>query len=489
MPPVEQLPQIIQGGMGAAVSGWRLARAVSMNGGLGVVSGTGIDSVLVRRLQEGDPGGIVREAIAAFPCRRTAERTLERFPVNPDRPDGKPYRMPPMFRLDSPPEQQALTALAAFVEVWLARRGHNGPVGINLLEKIALPNPAILLGATLAGVDYVLMGAGIPIQIPGILDRLAAWQPIELKVAVEGDKTGVGAVMTLDPATVLDCTPGPLKRPAFLAIVSSPTIAQTLLKRASGSVQGFVVEGNTAGGHNAPPRGPVRRNERGEPIYGERDVIDPAAYREIGKPFWLAGGQGRPGALAEARRQGAVGIQVGTLFAFCRESGLDPELRGTALAAAAIDPLDVYTDPLASPTGFPFKVVRLAETLTEEDVYAERTRVCDAGYLRRVCLLPDGRIGYRCPAEPEADYVAKGGDAADCEGRKCLCNALLANLGLGQWRRDGRREQPLLTAGDDLSQIGDVMGDQLSDYSAADVLAMLRQEAPLAVETPGSNGG
>ena len=40
------LPTIIQGGMGAAVSDWRLANAVSSHGQLGVVSGTALDAIL-----------------------------------------------------------------------------------------------------------------------------------------------------------------------------------------------------------------------------------------------------------------------------------------------------------------------------------------------------------------------------------------------------------------------------------------------------------
>ncbi|HEY6553858.1 MAG TPA: nitronate monooxygenase, partial [Vicinamibacteria bacterium] len=46
-------PQIIQGGMGVAVSSFGLARAVSREGQLGVVSGTALDVVLARRLQSG----------------------------------------------------------------------------------------------------------------------------------------------------------------------------------------------------------------------------------------------------------------------------------------------------------------------------------------------------------------------------------------------------------------------------------------------------
>jgi hypothetical protein len=50
---VPSVPRIIQGGMGIRISSWELARAVSRKGELGVVSGTGIDTILVRVLQNG----------------------------------------------------------------------------------------------------------------------------------------------------------------------------------------------------------------------------------------------------------------------------------------------------------------------------------------------------------------------------------------------------------------------------------------------------
>ena len=62
-------PVIIQGGMGVAVSGWRLARAVAQAGQLGVVSGTALASVFARQLQLGDPGGHLTRAAARFPLR------------------------------------------------------------------------------------------------------------------------------------------------------------------------------------------------------------------------------------------------------------------------------------------------------------------------------------------------------------------------------------------------------------------------------------
>ena len=73
----EPAPMIIQGGMGVAVSSWQMARAVALAGELGVVSGTALDAVLARRLQDGDPGGHGVRALAHFPDQRLAGRILD----------------------------------------------------------------------------------------------------------------------------------------------------------------------------------------------------------------------------------------------------------------------------------------------------------------------------------------------------------------------------------------------------------------------------
>ena len=224
-----------------------------------------------------------------------------------------------------------------------------------------------------------------------------------------------------------------------------------LVRKASGRVDGFVIEGPTAGGHNAPPRGALRLNERGEPIYGERDVVDLAAVRDLGLPFWLAGGTGSPAALRAALDAGATGIQVGTLFAFAEESGLAAEYKRSVLLHAAQGAVEVHTDPEASPTGYPFKVVRWPGD--PQQASPPRERVCDLGYLRTPYQRPDGRLGYRCSAEPVQAYVDKGGRLEETVGRRCLCNGLMANIGHAQVRADGRVEPPLLTSGDDLVSI------------------------------------
>ena len=87
--------------------------------------------------------------------------------------------------------------------------------------------------------------------------------------------------------------------------------------------------------------------------------------------------------------------------------------------------------------------------------------------------MGDDKIGYRCSAEPVENYVAKGGKIEDTVGRKCLCNALLANVGHAQARKDDTVEPALVTVGDDLNSIADFIKPGRDSYSAADVVENL----------------
>ena len=463
------LPPIIQGGMGVAVSSWKLARAVSLAGQLGVISGTALDTVFVRRLQDGDIGGHLRGAMRRFPVAGVADAVLKRYFLPDGRRPDQPYKLIPMYKQRVSVARQQLAMLANFVEVALAKEGHSGPVGINLLTKVQMPNLASLYGAMLAGVDYVLMGAGIPREIPGVLDAFAEHRAATVRFDVDGLAPGESEALSFEPLEhgVTDRTP--LTRPRFLPIISANSLATTLARKANGRVDGFIVEGPTAGGHNAPPRGEPRYNDRREPVYGERDDVDLTRLRDLGLPFWVAGGAGTPQRLRDALELGATGVQVGTLFAYCEESGFTHELKREVIEHAARGEVDVVTDPRASPTGYPFKVVRWA---TDGENRPPRQRLCDLGYLRQAYRRPDERIDYRCPAEPVDDYVRKGGALAETEGRRCLCNALLANVGLPQLRATGETEPPLLTSGDDLKTISTFLAGRTS-YTAADVISYL----------------
>lgn len=471
------LPKIIQGGMGAGVSNWSLANAVSRLGQLGVVSGTALDLILSRRLQDGDPGGHMRRAIAAFPFPEMAGRVLAKHFVEGGRPAGAPYKAIPMYaRTGSARELIELCIVANFVEVYLAREGHDGPIGINYLEKIQLPVLPSIYGAMLAGVAAVLMGAGIPIRVPGILDHFVLHEVAEYPLAVTGSVEGDDTAMRFSPSDWFEGAPAALKRPLFLPIISSNTLAITLQRKANGRVDGFIIEGPTAGGHNAPPRGKPPLSASGEPVYGERDAVDLAKMREMGLPFWLAGGRGTAEGLRDALASGATGIQVGTAFAYCDESGLDAATKARVLGLAASGRAHVFTDPVASPTGFPFKVVQIEGTLSDEAEYLARTRICDLGYLREPYRREDGSTGYRCASEPVSQYVAKGGREESAQGRKCLCNALMADIGLAQ-TRSGLAEKTLVTSGDDVAEVARFLRPGATTYRAADVVARLLEAA------------
>ncbi len=470
---MREYPVIIQGGMGAGVSNWRLAQAVSRTGQLGVVSGTALDQILIRRLQDGDPGGYMRRGLDAFPFHAMAERIWQEYFIPGGKAERTPYRLAPPHSKDNPPQLVELCIVSNFVEVFLAREGHKNPVGINYLEKIQAAHLPTIYGAMLAGVEYVLMGAGIPLKIPGVLDLFVEHRAAEYTVHVTGAQEGDDTITRFDPRDFMECELAPLNRPRFLPIVSSNTLATTMLKKANGRVDGLVVEMRTAGGHNAPPRGKLQLSEAGEPVYGERDAIDIEKLRELGVPFWLAGGYGHPEKLQEALAHGATGVQVGTAFEFAEESGLRESYKQALLAKAIAGNAQVFTDPLASPTGFPFKVARLEDTCSEAEVYAARPRICDLGFLREPYRTPEGTIGYRCAAEPLSLYLAKGGKAEDAIGRKCICNALVANIGHPQVRNGKRVEHGLVTAGDDLNSVPQFLAQDYSHYNAADVIAAL----------------
>lgn len=473
------LPMLIQGGMGVGVSGWRLARAVAVTGQLGAVSGTAIDTVHARVLGDGDPDGHLRRAYAAFPDQGLVQRVLDRWFVEGGRAPGEKYRNVPLGRVDSPAALRELIVLANFGEVWLAKEGHEGMVGVNFLEKIQLPTPDAMYGAMLGGVDVVLMGAGIPAGIPRMLNTLAAGGAIEYTIEVAGSAAGEHHTVRFDPSSLFEGPTPTVARPVFLAIISSNALAAFLLKDPETSPDGFVVEGHVAGGHNAPPRGKLALDDNGEPIYGPRDSVDLPKLAATGVRFWLAGGFDRQQKIADALAAGAAGVQIGTPFALCVESGLLPELRLATIAAARRGELVVRTDPLASPSGYPFKVLELPGTLADAEVYAERDRVCDIGLLRTAFVKADGEVGWRCPAEPVTVYVSKGGAADDTVGRKCLCNGLLATIGLGQQRAEGA-EPPIVTIGDDVITVVEALGRDGDTWTAADVVEWVTAATALA---------
>lgn len=487
-------PELIQGGMGVGVSGYKLGRAVAIAGAefgrrtLGVVSNTGVAIPMASRLQRSDlddpDAWNTRRALEAFPIPGVAQEILEKY-----KPGGKRLPRKPQLLMSESTSEEAKAAkaetareiiVANFVEIWLAKEGHNNPIGVNYLEELQMPRLCELYGAMLAGVDYVLMGAGIPDQVPGVLDSLARSEEAHYLIDVINDPAGY--IMRFNPRDFFPDAE-PLKRPKFLPIISSDTLAAYFHRKVAG-FDGFVVEGPTAGGHNAPPRGnDWPRNENGEPIYGDRDRPNLDKIRALGKPFWLAGGYSGPEKIEEAKSLGAAGIQMGSAFALSKESGITEETKAEMRKLVYYGDLSVLTSAIASPTNFPFQIAQLPGTLSQRDVYEkrEKKRVCGYGYLDKPRKNEKGKIEFICPAEPVRAYVAKGGKEANTHGRMCLCTALAATVGCA---RAG--EPPVVTFGKDYKFIRRLIEKPDSSYEARDVVQAVLLPEEFAKRKAGS---
>lgn len=456
------------GGMGVYISGPPLVNKFSKvcqekgYPGLGTVSCTAAERIMVLILQRGDQGGHFRRALAHFPFADVTERVLNNYYD----PSGLGKKSAPMYRTDPSKNWIDLAVTASFAFVWLAKEGHDRPVSANWLGKIGGPLPYQLAGAYMAGVDVVSMGAGILFDVPRIFDALLANQTLTYPIPVIGEKESFK--VRFNPSEFFGRALPPRKRPAFIPVISSVLLAKLYLKHVPReSIQGFVVEEPTAGGHNAPPREKHILNDYGEPIYGKRDEVDYAELSSLGLPFWIGGSCASRERIFWAQSVGAVGVQVGSSFALCRESGMNGLIREDICRRGFNGNLRVHTSPIYSPTGYPFKVAVLPDTLSEEDVYKRQVRACTEGALAVAYRKPDGSIGFRCPSEPVQRYLAKGGRIEDTVGRRCLCRGLIATAGLIE------KTPPIVTIGDDLGFLPDIMQTENDTFGVKVVLDYL----------------
>ncbi|TBR26166.1 nitronate monooxygenase [bacterium] len=426
---------VLVGGMGVEVSSLELVTAVARHPSgrmSGSLSATALADVYTRRLQLGDPDGAIQEAFAAFvklvpALAADVERLTRAYLIPGGKAPDAPFKALNIGGMTPPRDIQILTIVSTFAHVWRAKKMAPGrPVGVNFLRKIERPLLFGLYGAVLGGADWVVMGAGDPSQIPGFLRRLARHEVTELPLQVATVPLGQYKVR-FDPRELVGPALAEMPTPAFLAILSSHLQAQGLAAKDETRPDGFVIEGPSAGGHNAPPAKKVR-DEKGNYIYGPEDEADLAAVAAIGLPYWAAGGRAQPRPLSTER---GPGRQVGTLFALSAESGMEPSLKRRALELIWRQRLEVVSGANSSPSGYAFKVAMVPGTLGDPEVYAKRERVCNLGHLRGLRPKGDAVVGL-CPADDTPIYTGSGGAAWRVQGAMCLCNGLMAACGLGQ---------------------------------------------------------
>lgn len=454
--------------MGVYISTPFLARVCSMQKTvLGTVSCVAAEHVMTQLLKSGDPGGHIRRALEHFPFPEVAEDIIKRYFVKDGILKDQKFIPAGALNLRSSPNLIKLMVAASFAFIWLAKEGHSEPISVNYLEKIQMSHVYHLTGAMLAGVDFVTMGAGMTLQIPGVLDAIASGGNPSYRVQVEGSKDGF-AMLHFNPSEFFGRKLPEMKRPGFLPIISSNFLGKLMAQKLpSGSIQGFVVELPTAGGHNAPPRVKGNFDDKGQPIYGDKDNVDFKKLQDLGIPFWIGGSFASPEGLAEAQSLGAVGIQAGSIFALSEDSGMDPEFRAEIRRQGWNRELVVRTDPKASPTGFPFKLIQLANTQSDPGVYEDRKRVCNICLLRTLHMHKD-EIVYRCSSEPIVNYLSKGGKIEDTVGARCLCNVLLSAVKLGN-----PKEPPAFTLGDDVRFLHHLMKNENDSYTARQAVEYL----------------
>jgi NAD(P)H-dependent flavin oxidoreductase YrpB (nitropropane dioxygenase family) len=458
--------------MGVNVSNWRLAQTISKLGQQGTVSGVALERVVACILQRGDPQGHIRRALSHFPFQNVSREVLNAFYVKGGVANNARFKNAPLFSVTPSNLLIALVICSNYACVWLAKEGHSNPVSINYLEKIAMPHIYAITGAMLASVDFITMGAGIAKDIPDVISCVAEGKTATYKIPVQGRKD-TPHVMSFDSVKFFGERLPEMQKPGFLPIVSSNLLASLFMgarfKLPAGSIYGFVVEEPTAGGHNAPPRKPIF-NEQGEmqPEYGPKDEVDYSEIAKLGLPFWIGGAKASPQKLTWALAQGAKGIQAGSIFALCDESGMNPEIRQRLRNLGFTGKLRVRTGMQISPTGFPFKTVVLDGSISEQATYLNRPRVCNHGVLVSLYEKADGTLGYRCASEPESQFVAKGGEREKTVNRGCLCNGLLSTADM-----NFPGEPPIVTLGDDTSFLQTLMADANDSYSAEDAINYL----------------
>ncbi len=411
--------------MGAHISSANLARETSRLGALGVVSGVGLRQIVITQIRLGDTNAI--EVARTFPIPGYFEELLRYCPGGDHADRAIPMDVPDRVRGAI---AKRLSTICSYVEVRRAKAGHLGQVGINVMWKCALTALPTIYGAMLAGVDALLCGAGVPMELPDIVRRMRTGEDLEY-TPLTGTSTNVNLQIAGDnSASVLQNHPVPRLLPILSNYAFCKRLLDTWRQRYECEPSAFILENHAAGGHNAPPRDHV--------AFGSSDDLESYFDKvlRIGLPVYVAGDfpdGGTQSDMLEWLSRGAYGIQVGSRFALCEESGMRPDLKYEIIEQNQNDELQVDTDMRMSPTGYPLKFVRLPGTLSEPEVREAQRHVCNLGYLMHSHVDVDeagnSKESYLCAAMPPDQLQKRGGDTADGDGRICLCNALLATAG------------------------------------------------------------
>lgn len=443
---------ILVPGMGVWISNHYLVREFALLGQSGILSGVALEHIFLRRLLKRDAD--LLRAMRYFPNQEIVQEVMEKFCVPEGKDSNKKLRYLPLFTQKPSQLLQKVVILANFCEVWLAKRGHNQPIGINYLAKVEMPMLYAFYGAMLAGVDYIVVGAGHIPKLGETLKKLKKHKEVELELHVVGAPSDKSFKMRFNPVEIMgkSILSKKLVKPLLFLIFSSNTLA--IRYGRNKDVDGIQIEiAKDAGGH-----------------IGSEALIELNLIMEkLKKPIIVTGGFADQAGYLLAKEFGVAAIGAGTISSHSRNAGFTKEIKHQVYEAVKNGKAMTRINSTASPTGFDFRELVLEGTLSQEDVLNKRVRGCRFGCLRTVYYFIDeegsGSLGYRCPAEPINIFTGKGGDIEKARYARCLCATLIADTGHGD-----PSEPIYITAGTHINDIQNLINDNGELYTAEDVV-------------------
>ncbi len=322
----------VQGGMGIGISLAPLARAVARRGGVGTISSAGLAAIVSKRLG-----------------RKVDDREAAAIEVAESKRDG-------------------------------------GCIAINIMVALHQSFNASILGALEGGVDAIILGAGLPTNLPE-------------------------EIISADVALV----------PIVSSVKALRIIQRRWQERLHRPPDAVVLEGPLAGGHLGFAPDDVEKPEfRLEKLFGP---VKEFAQKNGDYPVIVAGGiYYHDDIVRWINDFGADGIQMGTRFAATHESGASPAFKQAILNCRPED-IIVAKNP-GSPCGLPFRLIKTSPGY-QLALKKARPPKCNRGLVLR---KDDSGKFTVCSAKNSHDSF-------------CICNVLYSAHGFTD------KEEPIFTVG------------------------------------------
>lgn len=299
---------------------------------------------------------------------------------------------------------------ATYEEVSLSKSS-GGFAGINIMVALVRDYEDSVRGAVDAGADFIISGAGLPLNLPAI--------------AAPRDT-------------------------ALIPIVSSARALDLICKkweRLHYRPDAVVLEGPLAGGHLGFKIDQIdlASNKLENLLPSVKEMA--MKYGDI--PVIVAGGIYTHSDIQRFLHMGANGVQMGTRFLATEESSASAIYKKAVVNAQEEDIIVAHKP--GSPCGLPFRIIRQSP-MYESALRKSRPPKCDKGYV----LLKDEEGKFsRCPAKESNENCF------------CICNGLLSSAGYNP-----DKEEPLFTVGTNASRVNKILPvKSLMDELAGKVLA------------------